>query len=66
MGNPGAPRHLAATPRAHHPDLLHPFPKASGFRGPVWTRMRVAEVRRVTGSVRYHPTPVGRLRKVSR
>jgi transposase len=59
--SPGAPRRLAPEQLAHLPDLLHRGPAASGVRGQVWTRKRVAEVIRVACGVVYHPTHVGRL-----
>jgi transposase len=57
----GAPRRLTAAPLARLPDLLHRGPEAYGFRGQVWTRKRVVEVRRVAFGVVSHPTHVGRL-----
>jgi transposase len=41
-------------------------PEASGFRGQVWTRKRVAEVMRLECGVLYHPTHAGRLLKTLR
>ena len=64
--SPGAPRRLATEQLARLPELLHCGPEAYGFRGPVWTRKRVAEVIRVTFGVMYHPTHVGRLLKALR
>ena len=59
--SPGAPRRLPAEQLAPLPALLHRRPAASGFRGQVWPRNRVAEVLRAEFGVVYHPTQVGRL-----
>jgi transposase len=59
--SPGAPRRLSAEHLAHRPALLRRGPEAYGFRGQVWTRQRVAEVRRLECGVLYHPTHVGHL-----
>lgn len=63
---PGAPRRLAAKQLACLPDLLHRGPEASGFRGQLWTRGRVAALLRLEFGVSYHPVPVGRLLKAIR
>jgi transposase len=58
---PGAPRRLVAEPLTQVPALVPRGPAAYGFRGQLWTRKRLAEVRRVEFGVVSHPTPVGRL-----
>lgn len=63
---PGAPRRLAPDQLARLPGLLPRGPEASGFRGQVWTRKRVAEGMRVEWGIMYHPTHVGRLLKTLR
>jgi transposase len=64
--SPGAPRRLSADQLAQVPALLRRGPAASGFRGEIWPRRRVAEVIRLEFGVVYHPTHVGRLLKVLR
>jgi transposase len=59
--SPGAPRRLSAEQLAPLPAWLPRRPAASGLRGQVWPRNRVAEVRRAACGVVYHPTQVGRL-----
>jgi transposase len=63
---PGAPRRLAPEQRSRVPALLERGPSASGFRGQVWTRKRLAEVLRVEFGVVYHATHVGRLLRTLR
>ena len=63
---PGAPRRLAAEQLAQLPTLLRRGPAASGFRGQLWTRKRVAEVMRLEFGVAYHHTHVGRLLRTLR
>jgi transposase len=59
--SPGAPRRVSCEQRARLPDLLRRGAEAYGFRGAVWTRSRVAAVRRLAFGVTYHPPHVGRL-----
>jgi transposase len=59
--SPGAPRRLSADQLAGLPALLHRGADADGFRGPVWTRARVAVVSHVACGVWYHPAHVSRL-----
>jgi transposase len=63
---PGAPRRLSPAQLAHLPALLHRGPEAYGFRGPLWTRGRIAAVIRVAFGVSSHPRHVGRLLAVLR
>ena len=58
---PGAPRRLSAEQLAQLPELLHRGPEAYGFRGPLWTRGRIAAVIRVAFGISYHPRHVGRV-----
>jgi transposase len=59
--SPGASRRLSAEPLADLPELLQRGPAASGFRGELWTRSRVAAVIRLTCGISYHPRHVGRV-----
>ena len=63
---PGAPRRLSPAPLARLPELLPRGPPASGCRGDLWTRSRVAAMLRVAFGVSSHPRPVGRLLDVLR
>ena len=63
---PGASRQRAAEQLTRLPALFRHGPEAYGFRGQVWPRKRVAEVRRVEWGVMYYPTHVGRLLKAIR
>jgi transposase len=58
---PGAPRRLSAEQLARLPALLHRGPAASGFRGELWTRGRIAAVIQREYRISYHPRHVGRL-----
>jgi transposase len=58
---PGARRRLSPDQLAQLPALLQPGPEASGFRGQLWTRGRIAAVIRAKFGVSYHPRHVGRL-----
>src|SRR5579859_1322899 len=58
---PGRQPRLTAEQRAQVPTLLDRGAEAYGFRGPVWTCRRVAEVIWRTFRVRYHPAHVSRL-----
>ena len=58
---PGAPRRLSTEQLARLPERLHRGPEASGFRGHVWTRGRMAAVIQLEFGVSYHPRHVGRL-----
>jgi transposase len=60
---PGTSRRFAPAQLARLPDLLHRGAEASGFRGPVWTRSRMAAVIHLECGVSYHPVHVGRLLK---
>ncbi|HEY5867656.1 MAG TPA: winged helix-turn-helix domain-containing protein [Candidatus Tectomicrobia bacterium] len=64
--SPGAPCRLAEEPRVRWPALRPRGPETSGFRGPVWTRRRVAAVIRLACGVLYHLTQVGRRLKALR
>jgi transposase len=63
---PGAPRRLTADPLARLPTLLQQSPEASGFRGALWTRGRIAAVIHLEFGISYHPRHVGRLCKAGR
>jgi transposase len=58
---PGMTPRLSQEQRAQIPPLLAQGAEAHGFRGDVWTAMRVAEVIRRTFGVRYHRDHVSRL-----
>ena len=58
---PGAVPKLTAEQRARVPLLLARGAEAFGFRGDVWTAMRVATIIRREFGVRYHPNQVGKL-----
>jgi transposase len=58
---PGRQPRRTAEQLALIPALLEPGAEASGFRGQIWTRQRVAEVIRRTFGVTYHPAHVSRL-----
>jgi transposase len=58
---PGARRRLTDEQLARLPALLHQGPAASGFRGAVWTRTRIAVVIRVACGISYHPAHISRL-----
>jgi transposase len=57
---PGVPRRLSAGPLASLPARLHRGAEADGFRGPLWTRARVAVVIHLELGVWYHPAHVSR------
>jgi transposase len=63
---PGAPPRLAPAQRARLPSLLERGPEAYGFRGPLWTRGRIAAVTQRASGVSDHPRHVGRLCKAIR
>jgi transposase len=57
---PGAPQRLSAGQLAQLPALLQRGPEAYGFRGPLWTRGRIAAIIQLEFGVSYHPRHVGR------
>ena len=58
---PGAPSRLGEDQRAELPELLARGAEAYGFRGEVWTCVRVSEVILKEFGVGYHPAHVSRL-----
>src|SRR5262245_1236882 len=58
---PGRPPRLTADQKRLIPEFLWHGPEAYGFRGPVWTRARIARVIDDEFGVRYHKCHVGRL-----
>jgi transposase len=58
---PGAPPRLSERERAELPKALARGAEAHGFRGEVWTCVRVARVIRREFGVGYHPAHVSRL-----
>lgn len=57
----GRPPKLSDAPKRLIPEFLWHGPEAYGFRGPAWTRARIAKVIEEEFAVRHHKGHVGRL-----